>query len=36
VGHVAHIGKKGSGYKVPVEKPKGKKPLAMPSVYNGG
>jgi hypothetical protein len=26
------MGKKGTGYKVPVEKPEGKKPLAMPSV----
>jgi hypothetical protein len=30
------MGKKGTGYKVPVEKPEGKKPLALPSVYNAG
>jgi hypothetical protein len=30
------MGKKGTGYKAPVEKPEGKKQLAMSSVYNGG
>jgi hypothetical protein len=30
------MGKKGTGYKVLGEKPEGKKPLAMPFVYNAG
>jgi hypothetical protein len=30
------MGKKVNEYKVPVEKPEGKKSLAMPLVYTGG
>jgi hypothetical protein len=30
VGHVAHIGKKRSVYRILVEKPKGKRPLGRP------
>jgi hypothetical protein len=36
VEHVAKTGKKRNAYKVFVEKPNGKKPLAVPYVYTAG